>query len=123
MLALSTVVVNPDVLDILDYDMILQCFGDPLAFDKTWSEDDKAVSRAFPNLRTNSVMPANYHMGSKQRHHGDSSKRKVADGVEHPPLPGDVEGSVYYDDDDDADPVAVREHDTDAAAPRPPLVP
>ncbi|PIL28346.1 hypothetical protein GSI_09497 [Ganoderma sinense ZZ0214-1] len=37
--------VNPDVLDILDYDMILQCFNDPLALDKKWSEDDKAVSR------------------------------------------------------------------------------
>ncbi|PIL28119.1 hypothetical protein GSI_09770 [Ganoderma sinense ZZ0214-1] len=120
MLALSAVMRKCSNDDALDYDLVLQCFDDALAPDKKWPENDKAVSRALPDLRTNSVMPANNRMGSKKkRHHRGGSKRKVAEGAEPPPLREDVEGPVYYDD--DADPVAVREDDT-GPAPRPTLV-
>ena len=109
MLKLSAVVMKHYLLDALDYDMILQCFDDALAPDKKWPESDKAVPRALPDLRTNSVMPANNRMGSrKKRRTGGGSKRKANDS-EPPPLPEGAEGPVYYDD--DADPVAVRAGD------------
>lgn len=114
MLKLSAVVMKHYLLDALDYDMILQCFDDALAPDKKWPENDKAVARALPDLRTNSVMPANNRMGSrKKRRTGGGSKRKANDS-EPRPLPEDAEGPVYYDD--DVDPVAVRTDD-DAQGP------
>ncbi|PIL28344.1 hypothetical protein GSI_09495 [Ganoderma sinense ZZ0214-1] len=64
----------------MTHDLVLRYFDDPLAPDKKWPEDDKAISRA-------GVMPANNRMGSNNHRHGDGSKRKVADGVEHPLCP------------------------------------
>ncbi len=112
MLKLSTVVMNHYLLDTLDYDMVLQCFEDALAPDQKWPKDDKAVTRALPDLRTNSVMPANNRMGSKKKRRHGGSKRKADEPL---PLREDVEGpTVFYDD--DADPVAVRDDDTGPAA-------